>query len=295
MKYLKWVSICLGGLIVLFAIVVGILHLIGQNNLNLAPTVTIATVNVPNDQSSLERGQHLATISSCSGCHGSKYEGKAIVDEATIGYIPAPNLTPNGPAADYTDEDWAGAIRQGVAKNGRVLVIMPSFHYAKYGDDDLANLINYFKSLAPAGKKLDQRQIQFPGTIIFGILAFDSWSVNQIDHTSVGGRKAPKMEDTAEYGEYLFNITSCGSCHGENLTGNSPDSDGPQGPNITLGGNLGNWTFEEFALALRAGQTPDKRQLNNEMPWPQYSIMSDVEVGAIWAYIQLVNAREDNQ
>ena len=72
MKYLKWVSICLGGLIVLFAIVVGILHLIGQNNLNLAPTVTIATVIVPNDQSSLERGQHLATIRSCSGCHGSK-------------------------------------------------------------------------------------------------------------------------------------------------------------------------------------------------------------------------------
>ena len=42
MKYLKWVSICLGGLIVLLAIFVGILHLIEQNNLNLAPTVTIA-------------------------------------------------------------------------------------------------------------------------------------------------------------------------------------------------------------------------------------------------------------
>ena len=149
MKYLKWVSICLGGLIVLLAIFLGILHLIGQNNLNLAPTVTIATVNVPNDQTSLERGQHLATISSCSECHGSNYEGKAFVDEAPVGYIPATNLTSNGPVADYTDEDWAGAIRQGVAKNGRVLVIMPSFHYAKYGDDDLANLISYLKSLHP--------------------------------------------------------------------------------------------------------------------------------------------------
>ena len=66
-------------------------------------------------------------------------------------------------------------------------------------------------------------------------------------------------------------------------------------PNITLGGNLGNWTFEDFSLALRAGQTPDRRQLNNEMPWAKYSIMSDVEVRAIWEYIQLVNAREDNQ
>ena len=265
----------------------------GQNKLNFAPTVTIANVKVASDQSTLERGQHLATISSCNECHGNNFEGKAFVNEAPIGYIPAPNLTVMGPTVDYTDEDWAGAIRHGVAKNGRVLVMMPSFHYAEYGDDDLATLINYLRSVPPAEKELEPRNIQFPGTIIFGIFAFDSWSVNQIDHTKIGGRNAPPMEDTAEYGEYLVNITSCGSCHGENLAGNT--SNGPQGPNITLGGNLGNWTFEDFALALRAGQTPDKRQLNNEMPWAKYSIMSDVEVRAIWEYIQLVNAREDNQ
>ena len=171
--------------------------------------------------------------------------------------------------------------------------MMPSFHYAEYGDDDLATLINYLKSVPPAENELEPRKIQFPGTIIFGILAFDSWSVNQIDHTKIGGSNAPLMENTAGYGKYLVNIAACGSCHGENLAGNT--SNGPQGPNITLGGNLGNWTFEDFALALRAGQTPDKRQLNNEMPWAKYSIMSDVEVRAIWEYIQLVNAREDNQ
>ena len=63
---------------------------------------------------------------------------------------------------------------------------------------------------------------------------------------------------------------------------------------ITLGGNLGNWTFEDFALALRAGQTPDKRQWNNEMPWAKYFIMSKIKVRATWEYTQLVNAREDN-
>jgi len=293
MKNLKWVGISLGGLTVLIIVVGSILHLMGQNKLNFAPTVTIANVNVVSDQSTLERGQHLATISSCNECHGNNFEGKAFVNEAPIGYITAPNLTVSGPTVDYTDEDWAGAIRHGVAKNGRVLVMMPSFHYAEYGDDDLATLINYLRSVPPAEKELEPRKIQFPGTIIFGIFAFDSWSVNQIDHTKIGGRNAPPMEDTAEYGEYLVNITSCGSCHGENLAGNT--SNGPQGPNITLGGNLGNWTFEDFALALRSGQTPDKRQLNNEMPWAKYSIMSDVEVRAIWEYIQLVNAREDNQ
>ena len=67
--------------------------------------------------------------------------------------------------------------------------MMPSFHYAEYGDDDLATLINYLRSVPPAEKELEPRNIQFPGTIIFGIFAFDSWSVNQIDHTKIGGRK----------------------------------------------------------------------------------------------------------
>tara|TARA_B100002049_G_scaffold174140_1_gene131832 strand:+ start:75 stop:416 length:342 start_codon:yes stop_codon:yes gene_type:complete len=96
MKNLKWVGISLGGLTVLIIVVGSILHLMGQNKLNFAPTVTIANVNVASDQSTLERGQHLATISSCNECHGNNFEGKAFVNEAPIGYIPAPNLTVSG-------------------------------------------------------------------------------------------------------------------------------------------------------------------------------------------------------
>jgi len=87
MKNLKWVGISLGGLTVLIIVVGSILHLMGQNKLNFAPTVTIANVNVASDQSTLERGQHLATISSCNECHGNNFEGKAFVNEAPIGYL----------------------------------------------------------------------------------------------------------------------------------------------------------------------------------------------------------------
>lgn len=293
-KVLKWIGIVLGVLIVLLIIIVGGLHFFGQSRLNNAPEVAIATVDVPGDEAAIERGRHLATISSCGDCHGSSFEGTAFVDEAPIGYIPAPNLTANGIGAAYTDEDWAGAIRHGVAGDGRVITIMPSYHYDEYGDDDLANLIAYLKSVPPAENTLGPRQVQFPGTIIFGVLAYDAWAVNQIDHSAVGGRNAPPMAATAEYGEYLVSIASCGSCHGENLAGNTPDSDSPQGPNITPGGNPGDWTLAEFALAVQAGQTPDGRQLSTEMPWPNYALMSDTEVAALWEYIQTLEPLPDN-
>lgn len=293
-RILKWVGLVLGILIVLLVVIVGALHFVGQSRLNTAPNVTVAAVPASTDEVALERGEHLATISGCRECHAANLAGQEFVNEAPIGYIPAPNLTPGGVGATYSDEDWARAIRYGVARDGRVITIMASNHYAEYGDDDLADLIAYLKSVPTVENTLEARQIQFPGTIIFGLLAYDAWAVNQINHSAVGGRNAPPLEATAEYGEYLVSITSCGSCHGENLAGNTPDSDSPQGPNITPGGRVNGWTAEDFARAVRAGQTPDGRQLSIEMPWTQYSVMSDTEVQALWVYLQTLEPLPDN-
>lgn len=293
-RILKWVGLVLGILIVLLVVIVGALHFVGQSRLNTAPNVTVAAVPASTDEVALEQGEHLATISGCRECHAANLAGQEFVNEAPIGYIPAPNLTPGGVGATYSDEDWARAIRYGVARDGRVITIMASNHYAEYGDDDLADLIAYLKSVPTVENTLEARQIQFPGTIIFGILAYDAWAVNQINHSAVGGRNAPPLEATAEYGEYLVSITSCGSCHGENLAGNTPDSDSPQGPNITPGGRVNGWTAEDFARAVRAGQTPDGRQLSIEMPWTQYSVMSDTEVQALWVYLQTLEPLPDN-
>ncbi|MCA9980354.1 MAG: hypothetical protein KDD89_05965, partial [Anaerolineales bacterium] len=126
-------------LLLLIGIVVGILvvgvvglHIMGQSRLDNAPEVVVASVAVPSDEASIEHGRHLATISSCTECHASNLEGTPFIDEAPIGYIPAPNLTPGGVGSTYSDEDWARAIRHGVAANGRVITTMPSDHYASY-------------------------------------------------------------------------------------------------------------------------------------------------------------------
>ncbi len=292
MKILKLIGIVLGALLVLLVVLSGGLHFFGQSRLNSGPDVTIAMVNVPDD-ADLVRGEHLARISSCNECHAANYGGRVLIDEAPIGYLPAPNLTSNGPVADYTDEDWAGAIRHGVTKDGRLMTIMPSHHYTHYGDDDLANLIAFFKSVDPADNDVGSRQIQFPGTIIFGVLAYNDWAVNQTDHASVGGHNAPEMAVTTEYGKYLVDITSCTSCHDDNLAGGVNAE--LLGPNITPGGDFGAWTLEEFALALQAGQTPDGRQLDPiKMPWANYAGMSEVEVEALYVYLSSLEALPDN-
>ena len=100
-------------------------------------------------------------------------------------------------------------IRHGIAKDGRVMVIMRSNHYSAHGDDDLAELISYMKTLPPAENKFSSREIQFPGSIIFGILAYDSWPANQISHDEVGGKIIPVIDENLGYGQYLTRITRC--------------------------------------------------------------------------------------
>ena len=81
----------------------------------------------------------------------------------------------------------------------------------------------------------------------------------------------------------MTRITGCYECHGENLKGKDPDSVGSPGPNITRYGNPGNWEFADFMKVMRTGQTPEGEVLNPEkMPWPHYSLMSDIELKALW-------------
>lgn len=286
---MKKILLILSGILVVLLVAVGISHFYGLQNLSKKEIGQFSTIIVSDYKTTIDRGLHLATISSCNGCHGLDFQGKDFIKEAPIGYVPAPNLTPSGPTADYSDDDWVRAIRHGVAKDGRVMVIMPSHHYSVYGDDDLAELIAYLKNLPVAENKFDHRDIQFPGSIIFGILAYDSWPANMIDHSKVGGEMAPSFEDPVTYGKYITKITGCYECHGENLAGKDPESEGAPGPNITRSGNPGDWDFAQFKKVMQTGQTPEGKVLNPEkMPWPNYSVMTDTELIALWTHIKSI-------
>ena len=90
---------------VLFVGVVGA-YFYGLQNLRADQLDRFTTINASEYLVAPERGKHLATISGCNGCYSANYQGKDFINEAPIGYVPAPNLTPAGPVANYTDEDW---------------------------------------------------------------------------------------------------------------------------------------------------------------------------------------------
>jgi len=84
------------------------------------------------DSASIARGEHLLrAIAKCSDCHGQDLGGAIMIDDPAFGTIYAPNLTrgDGGVAASYDDATWERAVRHGIAKDGRRLLIMPSNEY----------------------------------------------------------------------------------------------------------------------------------------------------------------------
>ncbi|MEZ4675954.1 MAG: hypothetical protein R2932_17140 [Caldilineaceae bacterium] len=63
------------------------------------------------------------------------------------------------------------------------------------------------------------------------------------------------------------------------------------GPNLTPGGALASWTEADFITALRTGRTPDGRELSAAMPWRGYAQMTEIELRALWAYLQTLEAQ----
>lgn len=301
-RVLKWIGI--GLLVLVGLIVVGgtVMHFVGKGRLNNAPEIVTKPVAVPDDAAAIAEGERLVNeVSFCAECHGENLEGDVLIDGEVGLYVPAPNLTAGagGIGATYSDEDWERAIRHGVGPDNRVLFIMPSNFFQHYGDEDLGAVIAYLKSVPPVDNDLGARRVGFPGTVLGGFVAFDEITrISGIDHTAVGG-PAPEKGATAEYGEYLTNIAICGECHGANLAGIvlAEGEDGPpEGPNLTPGGELGDWSEADFINTLRTGQTPSGKNLDAEqMPWPSFSKLSDTELQAIWAYLSSLPALPSNE
>ena len=297
MKGLKRVR---AAFLILFGLFIGfviVLFVMGRSRLNKAEVVQ--GVPLPTQMiasGSTAAGKHLATISSCTSCHGADLSGAAFVDEAPIGYVPAPNLTTGlgGVGAEYSDADWEMALRHGVGADGRTLIMMPSEHYAFYGDSDLAQLIAYLKALPPVDNDLKKRRIGLFGTIIFGVLSYADSAVIQIDHEDVGGLAA-KKDYSAAYGRYLVDITSCRSCHGENLAGNPDQNAGPLGVNITMGGAIQSWGRVEFVAAMESGIKPNGAPFGEEMPWQNYTLLDSVDLEAIWFYLDSLEPLPNNE
>lgn len=291
MKVLKWIGYILGGLIAIIVVALVVFYFMSEQKLSNNFMLTPDAVTVPSDEASIARGQHLAeSQADCVGCHTPNLGGDTFIDEPGFAQIAAPNLTSGegGIGATYTDEDWVRALRHGVAKDGRQLIIMPSQSFNYLTDEDLGALIAYIKTAAPVDQSWPARSVAFIPTRILLALGIIPFAPDLIAENSPRTNLEPGV--TVEYGEYIARIASCRECHGANLAGGT-NPNAPVGPNITPGGAFAAYREEDFLTMMRSGVTPGGRTLSEEMPWINFGKMTDDELKALFMYLQSVEPK----
>jgi mono/diheme cytochrome c family protein len=124
--------------------------------------VVMASPAVSQDR--IQRGEYLATVMDCSGCHTTgallgKPDPQRHLAGSNVGFhIPQlgvfypPNLTPDPETGlgTWTEADIIKAVRTGERPYGRVLApVMPYHSYSRLNDADAQDLAAYLKSLKP--------------------------------------------------------------------------------------------------------------------------------------------------
>ncbi len=256
---------------------------------------------IPADSASIRRG-NILTTALCTNCHGSDLGGIEIFNKPRVGIIYSRNITPGGETKNFSDADWINAIRFGVREDGTPLFVMPSKDdYNKMSDDDLGCMIAYLKTIKPSDKNwpLNAHGLTFYGKIFMqtGGLGHSIFSAEKIDMNDNSPRTSPAKKETAEYGGYLVSLSDCKYCHGPELNGGvDTGTTDPPAPNITPGGNLGNWNMEQFIKTIRLGVTPSGKHLNpGYMPWTSIAAFQDTELKAIYAFLKSQPALKDSK
>jgi mono/diheme cytochrome c family protein len=249
--------------------------------------VAPARIVVPTDSASIARGQALAALNGCTGCHSANLGGQVMADAFPFARIAAPNLTRGrgSAVASYTEADWERAIRHGVRRDGSALFIMPSNEFNDFRDEDVGAVLAYVKSVPPVDNVVPGRKL-YPLARVLHAFGAPMFEAERIDHTRQVA-VAPPPGPTVAYGQFLG--TGCRFCHGEDLKGREEGGEPgfPPSPDISRTGRAGKWTEAQFIQTIRTGVTPYGRRLvARYMPWPAIGKLSDQELRGVYMYIQ---------
>jgi len=279
----RWALVVLATLpALLFALVAG---LIGYGYAKLyvprsAPALALDSAATPER---IARGAHLARTT-CVACHasGGQLPLSGGIDLSAdsplpIGTLVPPNLTPGGPLKDWSDIEIAQAIRNGIHKNGRTL-LMPTDVLRNLSDDDVAALVTFLRSQPPVQNDTPPLNPSPVLALVFGA------GLTELGTPPVTGPVvAPPKEPTAAYGAYVLSYQDCQTCHGADLNG-SAGGLGPPSPSVRSFVNA--WTLEQFIQTMRTGVDPGGHHIQAPMPWQMIGQMDDVELAALYHYLR---------
>jgi mono/diheme cytochrome c family protein len=236
----------------------------------------------------LELGKRIVTIrNGCVDCHGQDLAGKVVVQDLGMGEIWGSNITPFA-LKDWSDEQIAQAIRNGINRDGRSLILMPSHEYQSLSHADLGSVISYLRE-APSIVRVPPRPSLGPlAKTLFALGRIPTLiPADSIIPVSKGFVAKPAEAPTAEFGKYLV-ATSCQGCHGERLAG-GPIPGGPPSwpPASDLRGLTGQgWNYATFTRAMREGINKKDQSIRPPMPILLTRQMNETELQAMWAYLR---------
>jgi cytochrome c553 len=255
----------------------------------------------------LARGKYVATaLSGCIYCHsphdwkaantpliaGKEGSGEIMPYTDLPGQIVAPNLTPDTEtgAGHWTDDQFARAIREGIAHDGRALFpMMPYQQFREMSDEDVASVIVYFRSLPAVSNALPKTDMIFP--VKYLIRTAPKPLFTQVAELTT--------TDPVKRGEHLVHLAGCPDCH-------TPSDKGAPIQGMEFGGGMalmGPWgsvaaanltpdatgipDYDEalFLEVMRAGFTRG-RKLSPIMPIMAYKDLTDDDLRAMLAYLK---------
>jgi len=296
---------------------IGIFLSVGYTTRESTPTPRISLLKFNPTVARLERGRYLVEgPAHCFQCHsevdwerpgaqpkqGKKGAGTIFVEDG-MEWLVAPNITPDRDtgAGNWTDEQFARAIREGVGHDGRRLFpMMPYMNFRQMTDEDLASIVVYLRSIDPVRNAVPKTMLP---EVIKGSLPPHQPLTAPV--------KGPDMSNPVERGKYLVTLGNCMSCHTPMNKEGQPLMQlafaggmrfkGPWGElssaNITPDpSGISYYDEALFVKTLRTGQV-GARKLNSIMPWGYFRNMTDEDLKAIFAYLRTlppVQHRIDN-
>jgi mono/diheme cytochrome c family protein len=280
-------------LVAVSAVALCLLYLLSNRKLNRTLTVQDTPPAIPTDSASVARGRYLVrAIAKCVECHGEGLGGKLFIDAGPVGKIWSANLTggKGGLRDSLTPAQWTAAIRHGVARNGRPIMVMPATSFNALGDEDLGAIIAYVTSVPPVDHAPPKSSLRPLGWFLYVAGKFPT--LTEADLVRHEGPRAavPPAGPTAEYGKYLATIGSCTGCHGPTLSGGpipGMPPDARPAANLTPEG-IGHYTEADFFTALRTGKRPGGAPIDTLMPYRFTREMTDDDIRALYLFLKTV-------
>lgn len=263
----------------------------------------------------IARGRNIATAADCSACHtapganSAKMAGGYVIS-SPLGDIISSNITPSKTAGigNYSEQDFARAVRQGIAKDGGHLYpAMPYTAYARISDDDIHALYTYFMhDVQPVDVPAPQTKLPFPFNIRATMIGWNLlFSPDSLPALTVA---EGALTDQEKRGEYLANaLAHCGTCHTPRNIAMAPinaqalaggDVGTWYAPNITSDAKagIGGWSDDEIAQYLKTGRAEGRAQAAGPMAEAiEHSLqhLDDGDIHAIVAYLRKVKPVAD--